>query len=173
MIRTTDPGKVISCIWILCVVLGTSALVRAEHLPIKIYTTADGLWSSSISYLMRDSHGFIWFCTREAVRVTHKIADRTAPQAVSGCEAVRSAILCVTRTASFGSAPVTGLAASTAIASRITNSVAIRLSPMSLTFLRLAKAFTGYSQTTDSSIVSILGPWGLWRHIAQTTMAGS
>ena len=63
----TDPRKLISCIWILCVVLGTSALVRAEHLPIKIYTTADGLWSSSISYLMRDSHGFIWFCTRDGL----------------------------------------------------------------------------------------------------------
>src|SRR2546425_9579895 len=67
MIRTTNPRKLISCIWILCVVLGTSALVRAEHLPIKIYTTADGLWSSSIRYLTRDSHGFIWFCTRDGL----------------------------------------------------------------------------------------------------------
>src|SRR5436305_1040312 len=36
----------------------------------------------------------------EAVRVTHKIADRTASQPLTACGAVRSAILCVTRTAS-------------------------------------------------------------------------
>jgi signal transduction histidine kinase/ligand-binding sensor domain-containing protein len=46
---------------------GTSGRVQAQRLPIKTYTTADGLWSSSIRYLMRDSHGFIWFCTRDGL----------------------------------------------------------------------------------------------------------
>ncbi len=41
--------------------------VRAERLPIRIYTSADGLGSSFVSYLMRDSHGFLWFCTRDGL----------------------------------------------------------------------------------------------------------
>src|SRR5215831_12309467 len=40
---------------------------HAEQLPVKLYTTADGLWSSNTTCLMRDSHGFLWFCTREGV----------------------------------------------------------------------------------------------------------
>src|SRR6266516_1664644 len=48
-------------------VLVASTLSRSERLPIKLYTTADGLWSSSTNYLMRDSHGFIWFCTRDGL----------------------------------------------------------------------------------------------------------
>ena len=67
MIRTTDPGKVISCIWILCVVLGTAVLVRAERLPIKTYTTADGLARDQASRIVRDSEGLLWFCTVEGL----------------------------------------------------------------------------------------------------------
>ena len=67
MIRTTDPRKLISCIWILCVVLGTSALVRAERLPIKTYTTADGLVRDQASRIVRDSEGLLWFCTIEGL----------------------------------------------------------------------------------------------------------
>ena len=67
MIRTTNPRKLISCIWILCVLLGTAVLVRAERLPIKTYTTADGLGSSFINDLMRDSRGFLWVCTRDGL----------------------------------------------------------------------------------------------------------
>jgi signal transduction histidine kinase/ligand-binding sensor domain-containing protein len=39
----------------------------AQRLPLKLYTTADGLWSSNTTCLLRDSHGFIWLCTREGV----------------------------------------------------------------------------------------------------------
>src|SRR6266576_4388935 len=39
--------------------------VLGQRLPVRIYTTADGLWSSAISYLTCDSHGFIWLCTRD------------------------------------------------------------------------------------------------------------
>src|SRR5215475_11242763 len=39
-------------------------IIRAEHLPVKIYTSADGLGSSFVDYLARDSRGFMWFCTR-------------------------------------------------------------------------------------------------------------
>src|SRR6516162_99053 len=39
----------------------------AQRLPLKTYTTADGLWNSAVSYIMRDSHGFLWFCTRDGL----------------------------------------------------------------------------------------------------------
>jgi ligand-binding sensor domain-containing protein/two-component sensor histidine kinase len=36
---------------------------RAERLPIKTYTTADGLAHNSINRIVKDSQGFLWFCT--------------------------------------------------------------------------------------------------------------
>ena len=41
--------------------------VRAERLPIRIYTSADGLGSSYVTYLMRDSRGFLWVGTRDGL----------------------------------------------------------------------------------------------------------
>ena len=40
---------------------------RAEQLPFKTYTTADGLARDQINRIVRDSHGFLWFCTREGL----------------------------------------------------------------------------------------------------------
>jgi signal transduction histidine kinase/ligand-binding sensor domain-containing protein len=45
--------------------LVVTAVVQAERLPIKTYTTADGLASDEIACIVRDSHGFLWFCTSE------------------------------------------------------------------------------------------------------------
>jgi signal transduction histidine kinase/ligand-binding sensor domain-containing protein len=39
----------------------------AEQLPIRRYSTADGLPSDGISCVKRDSHGFLWFCTSEGL----------------------------------------------------------------------------------------------------------
>jgi ligand-binding sensor domain-containing protein len=47
--------------------LAPSADVRAEHLPIKTYTTADGLAHNVVNRVVRDSRGFLWFCTREGL----------------------------------------------------------------------------------------------------------
>jgi signal transduction histidine kinase/ligand-binding sensor domain-containing protein len=33
----------------------------------RLYTTADGLWSTYMNYAMRDSRGFLWFCTRDGL----------------------------------------------------------------------------------------------------------
>lgn len=49
------------------VYLLVSAIVHAEHLPIKKYTTADGLAQNSVNRIMRDSRGFLWFCTDEGL----------------------------------------------------------------------------------------------------------
>jgi len=39
----------------------------AELLPIRSYTTADGLAADRIDNMTVDSHGFVWFCTREGL----------------------------------------------------------------------------------------------------------
>src|SRR5689334_16514231 len=41
--------------------------VEAERLPIKTYTTADGLAHNVINKIVRDSRGFLWFCTEEGL----------------------------------------------------------------------------------------------------------
>lgn len=41
--------------------------LQAEQLPIKTYTTADGLGSSYIHHIYRDRRGFIWLSTREGL----------------------------------------------------------------------------------------------------------
>src|SRR5262245_8189520 len=41
--------------------------VRAERLPIRTYTVAEGLPRDSINRIVRDSRGFLWFCTAEGL----------------------------------------------------------------------------------------------------------
>lgn len=45
----------------------TLAIVHAELLPFKNYTTADGLARDQINRIARDSRGFLWFCTQEGL----------------------------------------------------------------------------------------------------------
>ncbi len=49
------------------VVAAFPALLRAELLPIKTYTTADGLASDCITRIVVDSRGFLWFGTPEGL----------------------------------------------------------------------------------------------------------
>lgn len=49
------------------IVLATAAAIHAEHLPIKTYTIADGLANDVINRIVRDSHGYLWFCTKEGL----------------------------------------------------------------------------------------------------------
>src|SRR5213080_5162326 len=43
------------------------ALAHAERLPLKPYTVADGLPNNVINKIVRDSRGFLWFCTGEGL----------------------------------------------------------------------------------------------------------
>src|SRR3954467_15185930 len=72
-------------ILICLIVLG----VRAERLPVKIFTSADGLGSSFVDDLYRDSRGFMWFCTRDGLSrfdgarfVTYQIGDEASAPGV-------------------------------------------------------------------------------------------
>src|SRR5205809_3078028 len=50
-----------------CVCLMDPPAARAEHLPLKAYTVADGLPNNVINKIVRDSRGFLWFCTQEGL----------------------------------------------------------------------------------------------------------
>jgi ligand-binding sensor domain-containing protein len=47
--------------------LGISPFVSAQQLPLKGYTTADGLAHNGINRIVKDSRGFLWFCTEEGL----------------------------------------------------------------------------------------------------------
>ena len=51
----------------IAVFLVLASLSGAEQLPIKTYTTADGLAHNVVNRVKRDSRGFLWFCTREGL----------------------------------------------------------------------------------------------------------
>ena len=51
----------------LSTLLVTCTSTFSEQLPIKTYTTADGLAHNTVNRIVRDSRGFLWFCTREGL----------------------------------------------------------------------------------------------------------
>jgi signal transduction histidine kinase/ligand-binding sensor domain-containing protein len=63
--------------------------IFAERLPVRIFTSADGLGSSFVDFLYRDSRGFMWFCTRDGLSrfdgsqfVTYDIGDEDSPPGI-------------------------------------------------------------------------------------------
>jgi hypothetical protein len=60
----------IKVLWGLLSLLFLAALFSeapAQQLPIKSYTSADGLARDYVGCIVPDSHGFIWFCTPESL----------------------------------------------------------------------------------------------------------
>lgn len=51
----------------LVAVLGASGDARAERLPIRSYTTAEGLPHNRVKRIVVDTHGFLWLCTTEGL----------------------------------------------------------------------------------------------------------
>lgn len=77
----------------------------AERLPVKIYTSADGLGSSFVDYIMRDSRGFMWFCTRDGLSrfdgsrfVTYQIGNQMSPPGIEGICETRDGIYWISTT---------------------------------------------------------------------------
>ena len=56
-----------SMVWAMSILLILFADAMAERLPIRTYTTADGLARDHVSRIVQDSRGFLWFCTGEAL----------------------------------------------------------------------------------------------------------
>jgi ligand-binding sensor domain-containing protein/signal transduction histidine kinase len=61
-LKTVSQAFAITATVLLC-----SIVARAERLPIKIYTTGDGLAHNEVTRIVRDSRGFLWFCTFEGL----------------------------------------------------------------------------------------------------------
>ena len=61
--KKTSPGTVLLLGLLLC----ASGISHAEQLPARTYTTADGLPRDLITRIVRDSHGFLWFCTGDGL----------------------------------------------------------------------------------------------------------
>jgi len=59
---------------------------HAELLPVKTYTTAEGLAHNQILRIVRDSRGYMWFCTAEGLsrfdgyRFTNYTTEQGLPQ---------------------------------------------------------------------------------------------
>jgi signal transduction histidine kinase/ligand-binding sensor domain-containing protein len=47
--------------------LAITSFASAQQLPLKTYTTADGLAHNGINRVVKDSRGFLWFCTGEGL----------------------------------------------------------------------------------------------------------
>jgi ligand-binding sensor domain-containing protein/two-component sensor histidine kinase len=60
-------AKALRPVWLLIALLVVSNPTQAERLPIKTYTTVDGLANNSIDKIVRDSRGFLWFCTSDGL----------------------------------------------------------------------------------------------------------
>ncbi|HEX8247292.1 MAG TPA: two-component regulator propeller domain-containing protein [Pyrinomonadaceae bacterium] len=56
-----------SSLFFLMVFGGALPIARAERPPFKIYTTGEGLAHDSVNKIVRDSRGFLWFCTAEGL----------------------------------------------------------------------------------------------------------
>jgi ligand-binding sensor domain-containing protein len=41
--------------------------VKSDLLPIRTYTSADGLAADRVTCILPDSRGFLWFCTPEGL----------------------------------------------------------------------------------------------------------
>ena len=92
--------------WLTC--LACPLTIYAERLPIRIYTSADGLGSSFVDYLMRDSRGFMWFCTRDGLSrfdgsrfVTYRIGDKNSPPGIEGITETSGGVYWITTTGGF------------------------------------------------------------------------
>ena len=64
--RRKIPSAFIA-IWVLGFLTALFSVVNAERLPIRTYTITDGLPHNRINRIVRDSRGFLWFCTGEGL----------------------------------------------------------------------------------------------------------
>jgi signal transduction histidine kinase/ligand-binding sensor domain-containing protein len=95
----------IQALRLLCLFLAACPCLHAERLPLKTYTSADGLGSSFVTNLMRDSRGFLWVCTRDGLSrfdgsrfVTYQIGDNAAPPGIEQILETRKGIYWIVTT---------------------------------------------------------------------------
>src|SRR5215470_4915535 len=62
--RSDSLSAIISA---MCLVVCSASLSQAERLPLRTYTTQDGLGSDLVRHVLQDSHGYIWLGTRAGI----------------------------------------------------------------------------------------------------------
>ena len=84
---------------LLAVFYGFQTNLFAERLPVKIYTSADGLGSGFVNTVTKDSRGFMWFCTRDGLSrfdganfVTYQIGGKDSPPGIDRIFESRSGV---------------------------------------------------------------------------------
>jgi ligand-binding sensor domain-containing protein/two-component sensor histidine kinase len=104
-VRPKKLSALLSATLLMALTLALPSLARAEHLPVRVYTSADGLGSNIVSYMMRDSRGFMWFCTRDGLSrfdgsrfVTYQIGDKNAPPGIEQIIETRGGIYWIVTT---------------------------------------------------------------------------
>ena len=96
---------ILCCLFFSTVFLFASDSLRAERLPIKIYTSADGLGSGLVDSMFRDSRGFMWFCTRDGLSrfdgsrfVNYQVGEKDTSPGVENIYETRDGIYWITTT---------------------------------------------------------------------------
>jgi ligand-binding sensor domain-containing protein/two-component sensor histidine kinase len=51
----------------LCLILLFTVIIYCERLPFKVFTTENGLPQNIVNRVIRDSKGFLWFCTEDGL----------------------------------------------------------------------------------------------------------
>src|SRR5262245_34008544 len=79
-------NRAISAVLFVSVLLLITGTVSSERLPIKTYTTVDGLSRDHINRIIQDSKGFLWFCTSEGLSRFdgYKFTNYTIDQGLAG-----------------------------------------------------------------------------------------
>ena len=67
MSRQGQISKVVHPIVLVSLLFAATGDATAERLPIKTYTTANGLARDNVNRIIRDSRGFLWFCTSDGL----------------------------------------------------------------------------------------------------------
>src|SRR5205814_6598280 len=65
--RIVIRAKLVAVRCLVVALIISTGNIAAEQLPVRTYTTADGLPRDLILRIVRDSHGFLWFCTAVAL----------------------------------------------------------------------------------------------------------
>ncbi|HJZ81459.1 MAG TPA: two-component regulator propeller domain-containing protein, partial [Pyrinomonadaceae bacterium] len=93
------PKNAVCSLTLLSLLLLTALCIHAARLPIRTYTSADGLGSSWVNWLTRDSRGFLWICTRDGLSrfdgahfVTYQVGDKNAPPGIESILETRQGI---------------------------------------------------------------------------------
>jgi signal transduction histidine kinase/ligand-binding sensor domain-containing protein len=76
---------------VILLLLAPAALAHAERLSTRIFTTADGLANNLVNSILLDSHGYLWFCTREGLSrfdgygfITYGVVDGLPSATIQG-----------------------------------------------------------------------------------------